>query len=236
VFPPIFMDQEYSLPRHIAIIMDGNGRWAKKRALPRTFGHKAGTENVRKIVKYCSRIGIEYLTVYAFSTENFKRPPEEVNMLMKLLVEYFYKETEELKANGVRLQVLGDVSVFSSAVRKAIDYGVEETKECKKMVFSIALAYGARAELVHAVREIMAEGLTKIDEQTIADHLYTAGMPDPDLIIRTSGEERLSNFLLYQAAYSEFYFTDVLWPDFDERELDRAIEAFSVRSRRFGGV
>lgn len=157
-------------------------------------------------------------------------------MLMKLLVEYFYKETKELKANGVRLQVLGDVTAFSSAIQKAIDYGVEETKECRKMVFSIALAYGARAELVRAVKQIAAAGLAQIDEQTIADHLYTAGMPDPDLIIRTSGEQRLSNFLLYQAAYSEFYFTDVLWPDFDERELDRAIQAYSARSRRFGGV
>lgn len=230
------MQEKQLLPRHVAIIMDGNGRWAKKRALPRTFGHKAGTENVRKIVKYSSKIGIEYLTVYAFSTENFKRPPEEVSMLMKLLVEYFYKEPEELKANGVKLRVIGDVSVFSPAVREAIAYGEEQTKDCTKMVFSIALAYGARAEIVHAVQEIAAKGLTQIDEQTIADHLYTAGMPDPDLIIRTSGEERLSNFLLYQAAYSEFYFTDVLWPDFDEKEMDKAMAAYSARSRRFGGI
>ena len=236
MFPPIFMDQNHSLPQHIAIIMDGNGRWAQKRALPRTFGHKAGTENVRKIVKYCSKLGIEYLTVYAFSTENFKRPPEEVGMLMKLLVEYFYKETEELKANGVQLRVIGDISSFSPAVREAIAYGIEKTKDCRKMVFSIALAYGARTEIVEAVKKIISQGITDINEQTISDHLYTAGMPDPDFIIRTSGEERLSNFLLYQAAYSEFYFTKVLWPDFNEKELDKAIDVFLKRNRRFGGI
>lgn len=228
--------EKMSLPNHIAIIMDGNGRWAKKRGLPRSFGHKVGTENVRKIVKYCSKKDIGYLTVYAFSTENFKRPQDEVSTLMKLLIEYFNKETEELRKNGVRLNVIGDISCFSSAVQEAIANGIEKTKECTKLVFTIALAYGARAEMVKAVKDIIASGVKEINEETISDYLYTSDLPDPDLIIRTSGEERLSNFLLYQAAYSEFYFTDVLWPDFDENEFDKALEEYSRRNRRYGGV
>lgn len=230
------MDNNISLPKHVAIIMDGNGRWAKKRGLPRSFGHKVGTENVRKIVKYCSKIGIEYLTVYAFSTENFKRPQDEVSTLMKLLVEYFNKETDELRDNGVRLNVIGDVDSFSPVVQEAISNGVEKTKNCNKLVFTIALAYGARDEIVRAVKNIIKNGIEDINEETISRNLYTYDLPDPDLIIRTSGEERLSNFLLYQAAYSEFYFTDVLWPDFDEAEFDKAIEEYSKRNRRYGGV
>ena len=230
------MGNDIILPKHVAIIMDGNGRWAKKRGLPRTFGHKAGTENVRKIVKYCSKKGIEYLTVYAFSTENFKRPQEEVSTLMKLLIEYFNKETDELRDNGVRLNVIGDTSCFSSAVQEAINNGVKKTNECNKLVFSIALAYGSRAEIVKAVKDIIASGIREINEETISQHLYTNDLPDPDLIIRTSGEERLSNFLLYQAAYSEFYFTDVLWPDFNEEEFDKAIAEYSKRNRRYGGL
>ena len=230
------MINDITLPKHVAIIMDGNGRWAKKRGLPRTFGHKSGTENVRKIVKYCSQVGVEYLTVYAFSTENFKRPKEEVSALMKLLVEYFNKETDGLRKNGIRLNVIGDTSYFSPAVQKAIKNGLEKTKDCTKLVFTIALAYGSRAEIVNAIKEIVASGVDKIDEETISKYLYTKDLPDPDLIIRTSGEERLSNFLLYQAAYSEFYFTDVLWPDFNEEELDKALAEFSRRNRRYGGV
>ncbi|MBE7091616.1 MAG: isoprenyl transferase [Clostridiales bacterium] len=230
------MENNIILPRHVAVIMDGNGRWAKKRGLPRTFGHKVGTENVRKIVKYCSKKGIQYLTVYAFSTENFKRPEEEVGTLMKLLVEYFNKETEELRQNGVRLNVIGDISAFSPIVQKAINDGIKKTKDCKDLVFTIALAYGARAELVRAVKMICNDNVKDITEETISKYLYTFDMPDPDLIIRTSGEQRLSNYLLYQAAYSEFYFTDCLWPDFDEREFDKALEEYSKRNRRFGGV
>ncbi len=230
------MNNDVVLPKHVAIIMDGNGRWAKKRGLPRTYGHKVGTENVRKIVKYCSKIGVEYLTVYAFSTENFKRPKDEVSALMKLLVQYFKKETAELRENGVRLNVIGDISEFSEIVQEAIRDGIEKTKDCKKLVFSIALAYGARAEMVNAVKRILADNVSEINEETISKYLYTFDLPDPDLIIRTSGEQRLSNFLLYQAAYSEFYFTDVLWPDFDEKEFDKAISEFSKRNRRYGGV
>ncbi len=230
------MENNFTLPRHVAIIMDGNGRWAKKTGLPRSFGHKVGTENVRKIVKYCSKIGIEYLTVYAFSTENFKRPQDEVSTLMKLLVEYFNKETDELRENGVRLNVIGDIDSFSPVVKEAISNGINKTKDCKKLIFTIALAYGARDELVRAVKSIVEKGIKDINETTISENLYTFDLPDPDLIIRTSGEERLSNFLLYQAAYSEFYFTDVLWPDFDESEFDKAITEYSKRNRRYGGV
>ncbi len=231
------MNMENSIiPRHVAVIMDGNGRWAKKRGLPRTFGHRAGTENVRKAVKYCVRRNIEYLTVYAFSTENFKRPKDEVSALMKLLIEYFYNEIDELKANGVRINVIGDVSSFAPEVQQAINNGMEQTKDCNKLVFTIALAYGARDEIVRAVKKIIESGETEITEATVSKNLYTFDMPDPDLIIRTSGEERLSNFLLYQAAYSEFYFTDTLWPDFDDKEFDKALEEFSKRNRRYGGV
>ncbi len=230
------MDDKKILPKHVAIIMDGNGRWAKKRGLPRTFGHKVGTENVRKIVKYCSKLNIDYLTVYAFSTENFKRPADEVGALMKLLIEYFYKETDELRENGVRLNVIGDTSVFAPAVQEAIQNGLDKTKDCNDLVFTIALAYGSRAEIVNAVKQMIENGEKDITEQTVSKYLYTNDLPDPDLIIRTSGEERLSNFLLYQAAYSEFYFTDTLWPDFDESEFDKALEEYAKRNRRYGGV
>ncbi len=230
------MDKNIVMPKHVAIIMDGNGRWAKKRGLPRSYGHKVGTENVRKIVKYCSKKNIEYLTVYAFSTENFKRPQDEVGTLMKLLVEYFNKETEELRQNGVRLNVIGDISTFAPVVQEAIKNGIEKTKDCNDLVFTIALAYGSRAEIVRAIKKIKEDNIQDITEETISKYLDTFDMPDPDLIIRTSGEERLSNFLLYQAAYSEFYFTDCLWPDFDENEFDKALTEYSKRSRRFGGV
>lgn len=230
------MDNNMIMPKHVAVIMDGNGRWAKKRGLPRSYGHKVGTENVRKIVKYCSKKGIKYLTVYAFSTENFKRPQDEVGTLMKLLVEYFNKETEELRQNGVRLNVIGDISTFAPVVQEAINNGIEKTKDCDKLVFTIALAYGSRAEIVRAIKRIKEDNIEDITEETVSKYLYTFDMPDPDLIIRTSGEERLSNFLLYQAAYSEFYFTDCLWPDFNEEEFDKALIEYSKRSRRFGGV
>ncbi len=230
------MENNMNMPRHVAIIMDGNGRWAKKRGLPRSYGHKVGTENVRKIVKYCSKMNIEYLTVYAFSTENFKRPQDEVSTLMKLLVEYFNKETEELRQNGVRLNVIGDISTFAPIVQEAINNGIEKTKDCDDLVFTIALAYGSRAEIVRAIKKIQDADIEEITEETVSQYLDTFDIPDPDLIIRTSGEERLSNFLLYQAAYSEFYFTDCLWPDFDEKEFDKALIEYSKRSRRFGGV
>ena len=230
------MENNIVMPKHVAIIMDGNGRWAKKRGLPRSYGHKVGTENVRKIVKYCSKKNIEYLTVYAFSTENFKRPQDEVGTLMKLLVEYFNKETEELRQNGVRLNVIGDISSFAPVVQEAINNGIKKTKDCNDLVFTIALAYGSRAEIVRAIKKIKEDNIEDITEETVSKYLDTFDMPDPDLIIRTSGEERLSNFLLYQAAYSEFYFTDCLWPDFDENEFDKALIEYSKRSRRFGGV
>ncbi len=229
------MEKRRSL-NHVAIIMDGNGRWAKKRGLPRTLGHRAGVENVRKAVRYCSDNNIGYLTVYAFSTENFSRPADEVSALMDLLIEYFNKEIDELFANDVRVNIIGDTSMFSEKVKQAIKNAHEKTKDCNKLVFSVALGYGARAEIVQAVNKMLAEGRNEVTEAEISKYLYTFDMPDPDLIIRTSGEQRLSNFLLYQAAYSEFYFTDTLWPDFDEKEFDKAIEEYQRRDRRFGGV
>ncbi len=229
------MEQKRSL-NHVAIIMDGNGRWAKKRGLPRTFGHRAGVENVRKVVRYCSDNNIGYLTVYAFSTENFSRPADEVSALMDLLIEYFNKEIDELFANDVRVNIIGDTSMFSPKVKQAIENAHKKTKDCKKLVFSVALGYGARAEIAQAINKMLAEGKSNVTEEDISKYLYTFDMPDPDLIIRTSGEQRLSNFLLYQAAYSEFYFTDTLWPDFDEKEFDKAIEEYQRRDRRFGGV
>lgn len=229
------MEQKRSL-NHVAIIMDGNGRWAKKRGLPRTLGHRAGVENVRKVVRYCSDNNIGYLTVYAFSTENFSRPADEVSALMDLLIEYFNKEIDELFANGVRVNIIGDTSMFSPKVKQAIENAHKKTKDCKKLVFSVALGYGARAEIAQAINKMLAEGKSNVTEEDISKYLYTFDMPDPDLIIRTSGEQRLSNFLLYQAAYSEFYFTDTLWPDFDEKEFDKAIEEYQRRDRRFGGV
>ena len=229
------MEKRRSL-NHVAIIMDGNGRWAKKRGLPRTLGHRAGVENVRKAVRYCSDNNIGYLTVYAFSTENFSRPADEVSALMDLLIEYFNKEIDELFANDVRVNIIGDTSMISEKVKQAIKNAHEKTKDCNKLVFSVALGYGARAEIVQAVNKMLAEGRNEVTEAEISKYLYTFDMPDPDLIIRTSGEQRLSNFLLYQAAYSEFYFTDTLWPDFDEKEFDKAIEEYQRRDRRFGGV
>jgi len=234
------MNPEKVLPKHIAIIMDGNGRWANKRGLTRAQGHKAGVEAVRKIVQYCGDLDIPYLTVYAFSTENFKRPKEEVGALMRLLIEYLTKDLATLKKNSVRLKIIGDLKDFPAPVRLAIEKAVIETSKGSRMVLSIALGYGARAELAAAFKNIhndmLNNKLTEITEQTISDYLYTSELPDPDLIIRTSGEMRLSNFLLYQGAYSELYFTSVEWPDFDEAQLDLAFEAYSKRVRKFGGL
>lgn len=226
------------LPRHISIIMDGNGRWAKKRALPRSAGHIAGVENVRAIIRASKDFGIEYLTLYAFSTENWSRPDDEVSFLMKLIVEYLRRDIAELHREGVRMRLIGDEARLPADVRRAIDDACELTKNNTAMCVNFAINYGARAELVHAVRAIAGEGLTAddIDETAISAHLYTAGQPDPDLIIRTSGEMRISNFLLYQAAYAEFYFTGLYWPDFSRERYADAINDYMSRGRRFGGV
>lgn len=226
------------IPAHIAIIMDGNGRWAKKRGMPRTVGHSAGAETFRRIGNYCKEIGVKYLTVYAFSTENWKRPPEEVTAIMGLLEKYLNEVIRDAQKNGIRLKFLGDLSPLTPELRALCRRAEEATAEFEACQSNICLNYGGRDEIVHAVRSCAREGLdlTRLTEEQLDAHLYSAGIPDPDLVIRPSGEIRISNFLLWQSAYSEFYFTDVLWPDFTKEELLRAIASFQHRSRRFGGV
>lgn len=232
-----------SFPEHIAIIMDGNGRWAKQRGLPRSLGHKAGVEALKEIVRYSSNIGIKILTVYAFSTENWARPVEEVDYLINiLLVEYMKKEIDELNKNNVKIRILGDIDQLPASTKKQIIEAVELTKNNSGLKFNIALNYGGRKEIVDAVKKI-AEMIEKgeiktadIDEKLLADCLYTSGDKDPDLIIRTSGEMRISNFLIWQSAYSELYFSNVLWPDFNKDNFREAIDEYMKRDRRFGKV
>ncbi|WP_419544214.1 isoprenyl transferase [Negativibacillus massiliensis] len=231
------------LPEHIGIIMDGNGRWAKKRALPRKYGHREGAKAFRKIVEYCDKIGLHYLTVYAFSTENWKRPKDEVDSIMQLLEQYIDEAFDHKnESDGVRTKFIGDMSALSPVLQEKIKR-IEALGEGKSgLLVNVALNYGGRHELVHSMRAL-AEMVRdqkiapeEIDEAMVSDHLYTAGQPDPDLIIRPSGEERLSNFLIWQAAYSEFVFMDVLWPDFKPEHLEEAIRIFNQRHRRFGGI
>jgi undecaprenyl diphosphate synthase len=231
------IDQE-KLPAHVAVIMDGNGRWARRRGLPRSAGHRAGVERVRTVIRMSSDIGIRYLTLYAFSTENWKRPEGEVNTLMSLLVEYLVRELPELHEKRVRIRTLGDISALPEKVRAEIERAVVTTKDNTGLTVNMAINYGGRQELVAAVRRALADGVKpeQIDEAWISSALYTAGEPDPDLMIRTSGEARISNFLLYQLAYAELYFTDTYWPDFDEAEYAKALADFAGRGRRFGGV
>lgn len=230
------------LPAHVAIIMDGNGRWATKRGLPRTFGHRAGVNALRQVVELCVELEIGYLTVYAFSTENWKRPREEVNVLMELLVEYLYKEIDELCANNVRINPIGGLADLPAKPREAVYAARERSRNNTGLVFNVALNYGGRAELVQAIREIAGEvkagriKIADIDDRVIAGHLYTAGQPDPDLLIRPSGDYRVSNFLLWQLAYTEFWLTDTMWPDFGKRDLLQALLDFQRRERRFGGL
>jgi undecaprenyl diphosphate synthase len=228
------------LPQHIAVIMDGNGRWAKKRHLPRIAGHRAGIRAVRQAVEACARLGVPYLTLYAFSVENWKRPHTEISLLMSLLREYLKKEIAELNKQNIRLGVIGRISELPKAVQRDLENALEKTRQNTGLHLTLALNYGARSELVDAVREIMANsrnnGLATIDETTLSSHLYTRGVPDPDLLIRTSGELRLSNFLLWQAAYSEIWVTDTLWPDFTQKDLFQAIIDYQRRERRYGGL
>ena len=223
------------LPRHIAIIMDGNGRWAKKRNLPRTAGHKVGAEVFRKIATYCKNLGVEYLTVYAFSTENWKRPAEEVSTLMGLFKNYMLEAIDTMERDHIRLQFFGDMSAISPELQELVERTNEMSRHIEGFQANICLNYGGRDEILHAAKECVAAG-EELTEENFAKHLYSAGVPDPELIIRPSGEIRLSNFLLWQCAYSEFYFCDTLWPDFDERTLDAAIIDYQKRDRRFGGV
>ena len=224
------------LPRHIAIIMDGNGRWAKKRGLPRQAGHRQGAETFRRIASYCKELGVEYLTVYAFSTENWKRPAEEVDAIMKLLESYLMESIEKMEKEQIRVRILGDVEGLSPRIRELIartDAIADSLPGCCQA--NLCLNYGGRDEIVRAVRKLVAEG-GEISAESIGAHLDTAGMPDPDIMIRPGGEYRISNFLLWQLAYTEFYFTDTLWPDFSEKDIDDAIAAFRKRDRRYGGV
>ncbi|NBH60491.1 isoprenyl transferase [Anaerotruncus sp. 80] len=240
------MIDQNRIPAHVAIIMDGNGRWAKKKGLPRLAGHNAGMLAMKEIVKASSVLGIKYLTVYAFSTENWKRSKEEVGGIFKLLVKYVDSELSELHENNVKVKVLGDYSVIPKIAVERLEKSLETTANNTGLQFNIALNYGSRAEIVRAVSRIYEdirkgalEEETEISEELISRYLYTGdengNIPDPDLIIRTSGEERLSNFMLWQSAYSEFAFTDVFWPDFSPAEYERLIEAYQNRDRRFGG-
>lgn len=234
------------VPKHIAIIMDGNGRWAKKRMQPRVMGHKAGMDALQKVTKAASAMGVKVLTVYAFSTENWSRPEKEVQFIMNLPVEFYDKYVPELHANNVKIQMIGDHSRLPEATLEALRKAEEKTKRNTGLVLNFALNYGGRAELTEAIRAISQDILDAkfnpgdVDEQLIADYLYTSSLlpqlRDPDLVIRTSGEIRLSNFLPWQTAYSELYFTDIAWPDFDEKALQDAIKEYNKRHRRFGGV
>ncbi|SET00408.1 undecaprenyl diphosphate synthase [[Clostridium] aminophilum] len=230
------------IPQHVALILDGNGRWAKKRGLPRTAGHKKGCEAVENIVEVAARMGIRYLTVYGFSTENWKRPEEEVSTLMQLFRFYAKRLQKIAMANNVRVRMIGERSRFAPDLQKAIEGLETSTKDNTGLTFVIAVNYGGRDEITRAVRRMTQDAKngiiepSDITEETVASYLDTAGMPDPDLMIRTSGELRLSNYLLWQLAYAEFYVTDCLWPDFDREELENAIRAFNRRDRRFGGI
>lgn len=230
------------IPKHIAIIMDGNGRWAKAKNLPRSMGHKAGVETIRRIIKEADKLGVKYMTFYAFSTENWKRPKDEVDALMKLLVQYLRQELEELHRNSVVIRVLGDVSRLPDECVREIERSKEKTKNNTGIVMNFALNYGGRDEIIRATKFI-AESVKKgelnpedITKEVIESYLYTHDMPDPDIIIRPSGEQRLSNFLLWQCAYSEFWYSNINWPDFKEKDLRKAIFDFQNRERRFGGL
>lgn len=221
--------------QHIAFIMDGNGRWAKKRGMPRTYGHKQGVKTFEEIADYCSKIGIKAVTVYAFSTENWKRPQEEVDALMRLVEQYLDEFAKKAEGMSVELHMIGDMSVFPLSLQNKIEK-VENLSKGKPCKLCVAFNYGGRNEIVHACNALIAQGKKQITQEDICKNLYTADIPDPDLIVRTGGEMRLSNFLLWQAAYSEFYATEKLWPDMKPADVDAAIEAFYQRSRRYGGV
>lgn len=224
----------HKLPSHIAIIMDGNRRWAKKRGYPLFYGHKKGVETVKKIVKACRKIGINYLTLYTFSTENWKRTKREVFLLMKLLKEAIKSYSEDLLKNDISLKISGRIYEFPEDLRKELENSLSKLSGCKSMVLNIALNYGGRQEIVDAINRCILDGIKKVNEEEIAKRLYTYPLPDPDLIIRTSGEMRISNFLLWQSAYSEFFISEKYWPDFEERDLYRAIIEYSKRERRMG--
>ena len=233
--------EDSRVPRHIAIILDGNGRWAKKRGLPRTAGHAVGAETFRKIATYCKNIGVEYLTVYAFSTENWRRPEGEVATIMKLLGRYLHEAIDTMERDHIRMKVFGDIEGLSPELQALVAKTDEISRRYEGFQANICLNYGGRDEILHAARryaEDYAAGRCEgeLTEERFSGYLYSAGIPDPDLLIRPGGEVRISNFLLWQCAYAEFYFTDVLWPDFTPEELDKAIAVYHSRDRRYGGV
>ncbi|HSM57216.1 MAG TPA: isoprenyl transferase [Candidatus Sulfomarinibacteraceae bacterium] len=226
------------VPRHVAIIMDGNGRWARKRNLPRVAGHRAGAENLRRIINACVEFGIKILTIYAFSTENWERPEQEIRGLMKIFTRVLDQELAELHAQGVCLHHLGDLNGIEPELQQKVLDALELTKNNDRLILNVAFNYGGRAEILHAVRQMLADGVSpdELNEELFSSYLFTAGLPDPDLVIRTSGELRISNFLIWQAAYAEYYATPCYWPDFGREELYQALVAFSQRERRFGGL
>ena len=231
-----------NIPRHVAIILDGNGRWAKKHNKPRNYGHVKGSENVETICTDAYNLGIEYITLYAFSTENWNRPKEEVDALMKLLNDYLKQSIKESRKNNMQVRVIGDVSVLTKKMKDSIIKLEESSKNNTGLKLQVAINYGSRDEIIRGVKDLAKDlnenkiNINEIDEKLIDNYLDTAGIPDPDLLIRTSGEQRLSNFLLWQLAYTEFYFTDVYWPDFNKEQLIKAIEYYNSRDRRFGGI
>ena len=232
------MSEKKIFPHHVAIILDGNGRWAQKRGRERTFGHKAGAANVKVIVRAAAHMGIKRLTLYAFSTENWKRPQVEVNYLMKLLAKFIKDKTKLLMENEVKLNIIGDISKLPEKTIKACLDVCELTKNNDKLVLNMAINYGGRMEIVKAFKDMAKDGIDfeNINEDDISNYLYTANMPDPDLLIRTGGDLRISNFLIYQMAYTEYYFTDILWPDFSKNDLDVAVDSYFGRDRRYGGL
>ncbi len=230
------MSTQARIPTHIAMIMDGNGRWSRARGLPRLAGHRAGVENLRRVLTACVELGIKILTIYAFSTENWRRPIEEVRGLLNILETVIDRELDELHKNGVQLRHLGSLDGLSPELRDKVQQAIELTRHNERLILNVAFNYGGRQELVQAFRRMAEDGVSpaQIDETLIDSYLYTAGLPDPDLIIRTSGEMRVSNFLLWQGAYAEYYVTPTYWPDFDKEELSQALEAYARRERRFG--
>ena len=234
---PQLTEEITPIPTHVAIIMDGNGRWAKERGLSRLEGHRAGTENIRRIIETFAKYQVKYLTLYAFSTENWKRPQGEVKGLMQILSRVIKRETKALHKEGIKLCHLGRLDRLSEKLQQQVQYAIELTKNNTKMTLCIAFDYSSRAEILDAMKRIIGEGITpdRVDENLFSRYLYSEGLPDPDLIIRTGGETRLSNFLLWQSAYSEFYFTPIPWPEFDEEEIKKALLAYSKRERTFGG-
>lgn len=226
------------VPQHIAMIMDGNGRWARQRGLPRLAGHRAGTENIRSIVSTCADLGVRYLTLFAFSTENWSRPSLEVEGLMRILGDFIDRETKELHKQGVRLQHLGRLEGMSEQLKRKVRFALDLTRDNERITLAIAFNYGGRSDIVHAVRAMVADQVApdQINEHLLTSYLSTRGIPDPDLVIRTSGEWRLSNFLIWETAYSEYWTTPVFWPDFGPDQLRQAISDYGKRERRFGGV